>query len=99
MTTYEKLVWIAENAKCGLYLTHNQHKDYYETAERYIKDREWEDEVADGALEKIIERDEVWELQVYTRTPIGSYRLLHWNLEDLVNEMYETVYDEISPSK
>lgn len=97
MTTFEKLKWMAENAKCGFYLTHNQHKDYYETAETYIKDREWEDEVSEGALEKIIELDETWELQIYTHTPIGSYRLIHWNLEALVDEIYPTIFESLNP--
>jgi len=63
--------------KCGLYLTHNAHKDVYLTAEEWLNDQggghvDWLDE---AERQKAIETDEVWSLQWYPDTPIGFYTL------------------------
>lgn len=62
--------------KCGLFLTHNEHRNYYETVETYLKNREemctptWSHETARA---ECIESDELWALQWYPDTPVGSY--------------------------
>ena len=67
----------------SLHLTHNQHKAYYETLEQYIaRDDGGIDhfESVDDYLEAI-RLDEVWELQWYPHTPIGSYKVCASTLE------------------
>lgn len=62
--------------KAGLYLTHNQHKDYYETVQEYTE-RDLENPhgqwVSDEQKQKSHETQELWELQVYPETPISFY--------------------------
>ena len=59
--------WLPEH-KCGLYLTHNEHRDVYETVEDcynptyFVSKKEWE---------KAIAEDNVWVLHWYPHTPIG----------------------------
>jgi hypothetical protein len=63
--------WLPEH-KCGLHLTHNEHRDVYETVEEYydaddfISPEEWRDAVA---------KDSVWVLHWYPETPIGFVRI------------------------
>lgn len=55
-----------------LHITHNQHRVYYETIEQYEAGREY---VGDWATPeeraKAIATDSLWQLQWYSRTPVG----------------------------
>lgn len=62
--------------KASLNITHNGHKDNYESVEEYLhsmKDAplEW---ATPTSREQAIKNDSVWVLQIYPHTPIGFYR-------------------------
>ena len=70
--------------KCGLHITHNQHKDYYETVEQYFENpwmKDFEDE-----KKRCIEEDSIWELQWYPNTPIGSYKVVGTTFEEVLEK-------------
>ena len=69
--------------KCGLFLTHNEHKDYYETVATQVEDGRIEEDhwVSEEEKQKAIDTDEMWELQWYPDTPIGSHTLVASTLE------------------
>lgn len=70
--------------KCGLHLTHNQHLDYYQSVEEYLKDERtggWKDE--ESKL-RAIATNELWELQWSPDTPAGSHKLYSPTLEELL---------------
>ena len=75
--------------KCGLYLTHNIHKDYYTTVAKLSADIN-RHEIDEGDWGNDVEKtlalllDEVWTLQWYPDTPIGSYSLAAYNLSALL---------------
>jgi len=64
--------------KCGLHLTHNEHKNMYLSVEenyekdQFVNEEEWA---------KSIQEDSVWCLQWYPETPIGFYIICASNLE------------------
>jgi hypothetical protein len=68
--------WLPEH-KCGLYLTHNEHRDSYEGVEEWIVDQETFggqsrfDWTSPEEREKAIRDDSVWVLQWYPNTPVG----------------------------
>lgn len=63
--------WLPEH-KCGLYISHNPHKDYYETVEEYFKN--YSSEFISTEQQKVsIQTDELWEIQWYPDTPVGFY--------------------------
>jgi hypothetical protein len=79
--------------KAGLYLTHNQHKDYYETVEQ-ISVLEYmgidkDDFVSHEDYQKCIDTDELWELQWYPETPIGSHKVCGSTLEIVLQRALE----------
>ncbi len=76
--------------KCGLYLTHNEHKDYYQKVEDWIKevDYDWKDE---ESKMRAIYNDEVWTLHWYPDTPIGSYAVAAPTLEELLEQANEVI--------
>lgn len=69
--------------KCGLYLTHNEHRDLYEKLEKWIVDNDvTEDFADDAARQRAIETDECWVLQWYPDTPVGFCRVAAPTLEE-----------------
>lgn len=70
--------------KCGLHLTHNAHRDVYETVQDYYP--EAEDFVSLEDRQKCINTDDCWELQWYPDTPIGFFRVMGSTLELVMAE-------------
>lgn len=71
--------------KCGLYLTHNDHRDYYETAETRIDDLKQKDEFPSAEdYQKAVDTNDYWCLQWYPTTPIGSYAICGTDLDALL---------------
>jgi len=77
--------WLPEH-KCGLYLTHNEHRDFYETVEKSYKA---DDFVSPEEWRKAVAEDSVWVLQWYPDTPIGFYRIAASTLEAIEAELKE----------
>lgn len=79
--------------KCGLYLSHNAHRDVYEIVQDYY---EPDDFISPTDRQKCIDTDDVWELQWYPDTPIGFHRVLGSSLELVMAEALriETEYEE-----
>jgi hypothetical protein len=73
--------------KCGLYLTHNEHRDYYEKLEDFIKERDYlEDFVSVEQYEKALKEDSLWVLQWYPNTPVGFQVKCACDLNELLRE-------------
>ena len=76
--------------KCGLFLTHNEHKDYYETVEEWLNSMSqcpW-DFRDEESLKRCIETNEIWTLQFYPRTPIAFEAYAAPTLEELLELAY-----------
>ena len=76
--------------KCGLYLTHNEHRDVYEKLDEWIESDKsnWESE---AQKQRAIDTDECWVLQWYPNTPIGFFRIAAPTLEDLLRFAHEGI--------
>lgn len=74
--------------KAGLYLTHNEHKDYYETAEQWISARENREQMPDwsspDARQRCIDTNEVWVLHWYPTSPVGFEHVAGPTLEEVL---------------
>jgi len=73
--------------KCGMYLSHNRHRDYYETARTAIISGTYDLEnfIDPEDHQLCIKNDEVWELQWYPNTPVGSFIICGSSLEKVLN--------------
>lgn len=85
----DKLAALLARCKCGVYLTVNEHRDGYESAETAL-DRfatySCPPRYSDEVRAKMIETDTIIELQFYPDTPIGSYSLLHYDLDAVLDQ-------------
>lgn len=61
--------WLPEH-KCGLYLTHNDHKDMYELIQDCYEPKDF---ISPEEYEKAIKEDSVWTLEWYPDTPVGRH--------------------------
>ena len=83
--TWVGLDWLPEH-KCGLHLSHNEHRDVYETIEEFYdaddftSPEEWHEAVA---------KDSVWVLHWYPETPIGFIRIAASTLEAIEAKLKE----------
>lgn len=69
--------------EAGLYLTHNEHKDVYESVEQFYSSHliDW---VSEEQRLKAIAENSVWSLQWYPDTPVGFYKVLACDLDVLL---------------
>ena len=84
MSTLERFAEIAKRA-VSISIEQNEHHGYYETAEQFLTGIE--DDHAPHALysdemrTEMISRDSIVHIQCYPETPIGSWSVYHWDLE------------------
>lgn len=80
--------------KCGVYVSINAHRDYYESVEQHfnsnpIKEGDLED-IPSDVYEKMKELNIIIEIQFYPDTPIGFYNVFHYNLDMALDLALET---------
>ena len=79
--------------RCGLHLTHNQHKDYYETVEQYLTNS-WMKDISEEEKKELIDADEIWELQWYPDTPVGFYKVVSPTFEGVLKKANDVPKNE-----
>lgn len=72
--------------KCGLYLTHNEHRDYYETVADWLLKKEREPSfLSSESRQRCIDSGEIWELQWYPETPLAFFVVAAPTFAELFN--------------
>lgn len=80
----EKIERLMARCKCGVHLTVNEHRDYYETAEQrleWYEGLECQPEIDGDVRAGILRSNTIIDLIVYPDTPIGSYHIVHYSLD------------------
>lgn len=70
--------------KCGLYLEHNANRDVRESVAEYLEMNGRFQFKDDAARQACIDSGELWTLQWYPHTPIGSHSVAAPTLEELL---------------
>ena len=91
-----KLKELLSKCKASVSITINQHKDYYQTVEQYIEEQAqlYEGLIDEIGLEVYAEMQKtntIVEIQAYPDTPVGSYRVIHHDIDKAVEIMLECV--------
>jgi hypothetical protein len=95
----DKLAILLARCKCGVFLTVNQHRDYYQTAEQALEEAakfECPPEIDSNVRAEMIRTNTIVELQFYPDTPIGSYDIWHHSLDAALDEALACL--EFTPS-
>jgi len=86
----DKLKKLMSKCKCGVYISVNEHRDYYETVEQRLGDNnllnDCYSETPKDVLKKMIETNTMVQLQFYPDTPIGFYTIYHYDLNMALDE-------------
>lgn len=89
----QKLQKLIDHCKGEIALSINSHKGEYLSVTDYLNnliELDIVDPLEDLVYSKeMIERDSVIELQFYPDTPIGSYTVIHYDLEEAVDKALE----------
>jgi len=80
----KKLQDLIKKTKCSVSITVNNHRDYYETIEQYVQPEEKQD-ISNDIWQKMIELDTCIELQFYPDTPVGFYKIYHYDIEKVID--------------
>jgi hypothetical protein len=70
--------------KCSLTLTHNEHRDVYQSVADWIAENEMYEWRTDDDQKCAIDQDSIWTLQWYPHTPIGFLAIAASSLENLL---------------
>lgn len=85
----DKLKILLERCKCGVYLTINEHRDYYEGPSArldWYAGLECSPEIAPEVRGAILLSNNIVDLQFYPDTPVGSYHIVHHDLDSALDE-------------
>lgn len=85
----EAMQYIIDNSKCGIHLTINEHKNYYQSTSECIA--EFRTKVDFDILQEMIKRDIIIDIQVYQFTPVGSIQLYHYDLPTAIKTIADTL--------
>ena len=80
----DKLKKLLSLCKCGVFVSVNPHRDYYQTAADYLKEMdrfECPPEIPLGVRAQMVASNTTICIQFYPDTPIGSYSVWHHDLE------------------
>jgi hypothetical protein len=92
-TQIEKLQKLLDSCKCGVHLSVNEHRNYYQTAEESLSEKygyECPPEIEDEVRKVMVDTDTIIDLQFYSRTPVGSYHIYHHDLDAALDEALDT---------
>ncbi len=74
----------------SLSISHNEHKNTYETIEEYLEyDKHWKEDLDEEDIHQILDSNELWEIRVYPITPISFYIVRDATLLGCLNKLNE----------
>jgi hypothetical protein len=86
----EKLEQLINGCKAFVAIEVNEHRNYYEPAEQFLIDREADEDIDDKEIyKKMIELDTIVMVQFYPDTPIGFYRVWHYDADAAIDKAVE----------
>ena len=90
----DKFKELVKRCKSSVEIRVNDHKDYYQTVEEYIKEdgyfnNNYNKEIGEDVYCKMIEKDTIVIVTAYPDTAVGSYTIYHYDIDIAV----ETILD------
>ena len=90
----DKIKNILERCQCGVSITVNNHRDYYQSVKEYVEelasiDNALMDEIGLDVYKQMKKSNTIVEIQAYPDTPLGFYRVLHYDIEKALNKMLD----------
>ena len=85
---------LRERCKCGVFVSINEHRTYYQTVEQWLENADAD--VAPDVRAVMVAQDTIVWVQAYPDTPVGHYASYHWNLDQALTDVLRAVTTERS---
>lgn len=82
----DKLLKLCSLCKCGVYIEVNKYRDYYDSIEDAVNDALEDEYMNNDMAHKILLTGNFVNIQFYPDTPVGFYRIIHYDLELALDE-------------
>lgn len=85
----DKLKTLLSQCKCGVHVTINEHRNYYQPAEQALEELgsfECPPKITDEVKQKMIETNTIVNVMFFPDTPVGSYDIYHYDLDTALDE-------------
>jgi len=92
----DKLKELLSKCKASVTISVNRHRDYHQSVKDYIEEQELMDkglidEIGSEVYEEMKKTNTIIEIQAYPDTPVGSYRVFHYDIDKAVDIMLSCV--------
>ena len=91
----EKFKQIVSLCKASVEISVNNHRDYYQSVKSYIEDANSANDLFDDldlkVYDEMIRRNTIVEIQAYPDTPIGFYKVYHYDIDIAMDEIIEAI--------
>ena len=79
---------IIQKCKCGIYLSVNQYRDYYQSIEDAVKEERERNsmDIDDELAARMVAEKSLISLQFYPNTPVGFYIVYGTTLDEVVTK-------------
>ena len=89
-----KLKEIMSLCKASVTVTINDHKGVYQSVEEYLSFGDTLEDIDPAVLKEMIKRDTIITVQAYPHTPIGFYKVWHYDLDVALHEILEVLEED-----
>lgn len=86
-----RLRYLMSLVQCSMSIDLDQHKVFYQTVEDYFSEGHNRDKPDEEVFSTMVKLNTIVEIHVFPDTPVGSYLVCHYNLEDAVERMIEVI--------
>ena len=91
-----KLKYIFDRCKASVEIEQNQHKDYYQSPQEWFNENSrLLDDMPSEVVSECIKRDNIITFQCYPDTPIGFHFIVDYDLERIIDKMYDILKEEL----
>ena len=88
----EELLELTSLCKAGVYISVNEHRNIYQSAEEALENLSDDEPCCDGDIwARIVETDTLVDVQVYPDTPIGFYKVIHYDLKTAISRVLAAI--------
>ena len=89
----EKFKELVSLCKASVEISVNDHKDYYESIEQHINEKEREN-IKKDVFDEMVKRNTIVKVQAYPHTPIGCYVVYHYDIDMAVDITLDAVKND-----
>lgn len=92
----EKLIELISLTKAGLFIEIDDHKNNYQTVEKYFEEKrgyieDFDEDLPLGIKEKCIKLNTIISIQAYSDTPVGFFIIYHYDIELAIDKMIQLI--------